>query len=565
MTRNLRLVTVTTALAVSAGTAFGQSAARQHDEMRKQDDMQLKAQASGQGMVDLYKGKTLIGKDVVNPNNEEVAEIQDFVIDRGSGRIEHALLKSGAVLGIGGKTIAVPYSRLTFDAANERFQLDMTAEQIDRAVAFVPENWSELNTTTWADKLDQWWYGEDDTNPDADLAAFKDGDRETIEGTIRSVDRARGAGRGENVTVVVETDDGKTETLTLGPSWFVMGDAAAPMRGDKIKAEIVRPRGDTAAQRSVVWAEIDGDRLELRDNEGHPRWRVAQTNGTMREADRDRADRDPDHANRDDADRDRMDHGDRNDPHGGTAVAGRQGGRLMLLSDLVGAAAITADKTGGEVQDVVIERYSGRIALIGFDPNENFLGMADEIKAVPWQVVRIGADRKVRIDAGSAALQAAEKLADDVSTYETAGRLDPLYTNFAVEPVRFAARDRNEAQSPLGDNWGKDGFYTKTFRDGEDATVTGRVVGMRTASLREGAPDARVLLVATENGEQAVVLGPEWYVKRQTLDVTDGTRVTIEGKKAKIGSREYVCAHSISADGRELTLWEQDQPMWNGR
>jgi hypothetical protein len=236
-----------------------------------------------------------------------------------------------------------------------------------------------------------------------------------------------------------------------------------------------------------------------------------------------------------------------------------------MLSDLIGADASAIDKTGGEVQDVVIERTSGQIALIGFDPNDNVLGIADEIKAVPWPVVSIGGDQKVRLDATADSLTAAEKLADDLVIYESAGRMNSIYSAFSVSPVKFRPREREEASRPMGDGWGKDGEFAKLFKNGTESTVTGRVTSVKTESLDKGIPSARVLMVATENGEQAVILGPEWYVKRQTLNIEDGARVTISGKRAKLGDKEYVCAHSIEVDGRSLTLWESDEPKWNGR
>jgi len=535
------ITTVALTLALSAGTTLGQSAVSPSSDRRISQTDPTRVQPVT-GTLVFIKGSDVIGTDVANPNDEVVASVTDCIVDRGSGRVEHVLLKSGDVLGIGGKTIAVPYSRLGFDPVAQRFELNMTKEQIDRAVAFVPENWSELQNTTWADKLDEWWYGEDDeaTYETGATKAVASGPRETIKGTIESVDRSRVVGRGEHVAVNVRTTDGSRKVLLLGPSWYVMGHDAAPMRGDEIEAEAVRVADAAADERVVVSAKIGGDSLVLRDSAGQPRWRAVQGETDIRDTDA--------------------------QPAGQSSPERKQsGGRLMRLSDLIGAEANSADKTGGEVNDVVIERNSGQIAIIGFDPNENLLGIADEIKVVPWSVVSIGADQKVRIDAGSSILKAAEKMPDDLNVYASPARLEPVYRTFEVQPVKFTPRAREEARGGMETGWGKDGFYSKAFKDAPETTITGRVTEVKTTSLREGMPAARVLVVSTDKGDHSVILGPEWYLKQQTPEIVSGTQVTIQGQKAKVGDKEYVCAHSVSADGRSLTLWERDQPMWDGR
>lgn len=536
MSTKMCITSITMALALSAGTTFGQSAVEPSGTRRAATTERARAERPA-GTLVFVKSSDVMGMDVANPNDEVIASVSDCIIDRGSGRIEHVLLKSGAVMGIGGKTIAVPYSRLGFDPVKERFELGMTKEQIDRAVAFVPENWSELQNTTWADTLDEWWYGEDDeaTVEDAAAKSVASGTPETIKGTIESVDRSRVVGRGEHVAVNVRTTEGKREVLLLGPSWYVMGHDAAPMRGDEIEAEAVRVADAGADERIVVSAKIGGDTLVLRDSAGTPRWRAVKGDPENVEKSAPRPEARPSAA------------------------------RLMRLSALIGAEASSTDKTGGEVNDVIVERTSGQIAMIGFDPNENLLGIADEIKVVPWPVVSIGADQKVRIDAGSAILKAAEKMPDDLSVYASSMRLEPVYRIYEVEPVKFAPRERQEARGGKDAGWGKDGFYFKAFQNAPEATITGRVTDVKTTTLQEGMPSARVVVVETESGDQSVILGPEWYLKQQTLDIKSGTTVTIQGKRAKLGDQEYICAHSVSADGRSLTLWERDHPMWDGR
>jgi len=538
-------------LVLSVGTASPVLGQELREQPREQARENRAAERTENRAHFFHRASDLIGNDVANPNNDVIASIEDFIVDRGSGRIEHALLKSGDLLGIGGKTIAVPYGRLSFDSVDKRFKLDMTKEQIDRASSFVPANWSELRASTWTQDVDKWWNG-DDTDSDITTehsSAFKSAERRTVKGTIESVERDRSIGGSEQVIVTVRTDNGADERLLLGPSWYVMGQDAAPMRGDKIEAKVVHTGAQAGDGLTVLSAKIDGDDLTLRDDEGRTRWRMDRD--SEKDADKsDRRDRKPEKQDRDDTSR----------KPGQTRYAGR----LMLLTDLVGASAITTNKTGGEVQEVVIERRSGQVAFIGFDPNENLLGIADEIKVVPWPLLSVGSDHKVRIDASSEMLKSAEKFPDDVTVYQDSARLGPLYRGFAIQPAVFKARADSD-RAIADDGWGKDGFYSKAFIDGEVATVSGRITSIRIDTIRDGTPASRVAVVTTDSGEQSVILGPEWYMAKQSMALSDGSRVIVHGKRGTLNGKSYICAHSIESDGRSLTLWDSDRPAWEGR
>ena len=49
------------------------------------------------------------GRDVLNEQGEKIADASDLLIDRGSGRIDYIVVETGSILGLGGRSIAVPY------------------------------------------------------------------------------------------------------------------------------------------------------------------------------------------------------------------------------------------------------------------------------------------------------------------------------------------------------------------------------------------------------------------------------------------------------------------------
>jgi sporulation protein YlmC with PRC-barrel domain len=60
----------------------------------------------------LLSTATLLGSDVKNPQGEDIGDLQHLMIDPQSGRVIYAVVSMGSVLGMGGKTVQVPWEAL---------------------------------------------------------------------------------------------------------------------------------------------------------------------------------------------------------------------------------------------------------------------------------------------------------------------------------------------------------------------------------------------------------------------------------------------------------------------
>jgi sporulation protein YlmC with PRC-barrel domain len=493
---------------------------------------------TGRALCEFHTAAHLLGMSAANANGEVVGEVEDFIFDRGLGQLEYALVKSGGVLGLGGKTIVVRYDRLGYDASEERFRLDMTKEQVDRAAEFVPEDWRDLGKTSWADELDTLLSGDDQRaerpNSGVTPEALGAASEERIKGEIASVHRKRSIMSDEQTVVTIRTESGETREVVLGPSWYVMGHSAAPMRGDSIDATTRVIRANGAETRIATAAKIDGASIPLRDKNLHPQWRVERTENPGSQ------------------------HQDRASASGS--------GRLMLLSDLIGAKAMALDQESGSVQSVVVERRSGRIVLIGFDPNENFLGLGDTIRCVPWPVVSVRNDDVVVIDASTQMLQTCEPMPDDVAVFAAPARLDATYRVFEIEVDRFEPLDGKGHGSGVpgasGDSFG----WLDAARHGKEKSFKGQMAGSREAALVPGEPEVRVITVQVSEKPVGVILGPVWYVERQRLSLRDNEPVTVAGREVTINGTSYVLAKTIThPDGTTVHLWDGNLPAWASR
>lgn len=82
---------------------------------------------------DQIRASKMIGGDVYDVQNRDVGSIKDVILDR-DGRVAAVVVDVGAVLGMGGKYVAVPLRRINTD--NNRITLDLTKEQLVRAPSY---------------------------------------------------------------------------------------------------------------------------------------------------------------------------------------------------------------------------------------------------------------------------------------------------------------------------------------------------------------------------------------------------------------------------------------------
>lgn len=89
----------------------------------------------------------LSDRDVVNSAREDVGDVSDMIIERGSGRVKFVILKTGTVLGMGGRTVAIPYNQFRWDDVNEQFVLNTAATNLQSYPEYTESGWQELRSS----------------------------------------------------------------------------------------------------------------------------------------------------------------------------------------------------------------------------------------------------------------------------------------------------------------------------------------------------------------------------------------------------------------------------------
>jgi sporulation protein YlmC with PRC-barrel domain len=105
----------------------------------------------------LMGANTLIGNYVYNEKEEELGNIKEIMLDTQRGNVRYAVLSSGGFLGMGDKLFAVPWSALTLDTENQRFILNVEADDLKNAPGFDKDQWPNMADTAWEEGIHSYY------------------------------------------------------------------------------------------------------------------------------------------------------------------------------------------------------------------------------------------------------------------------------------------------------------------------------------------------------------------------------------------------------------------------
>ncbi len=503
------------AIALSAGAAVAANPDTQGTHSHSDRMNSEKSHDEGTWLT-LAPSNTLIGSDVIGSDNNTIGTITNFVVDRGTGRIAYAIIGHGGILSLGQEVFAVKYNRLNYLPVDKNFEINMTKEQANRQIEFLPENWEDLNHSDWMTELKEFVSSEDPFRyGDTQLT---DIDIETVKGTVTHVSRDEFEDTDE-VVLTVKRTSGKTAQVTLGPSWYVMGHDNAPASNDRVELEAFEHDGRLITTK----ANIAGKDLKLRKTDGTVAWETPSNHAP----------------------------------------------RFMMLADLNGQDIEIGGTTGGEADDTIVETTSGRVAFFAFDPNENFFGIADQISMVPWSVIQIGSDGALWSDLDNKRFENAFPMPENLETLRTERSIKSVYSRFSLNTPNFDPDDRSmykrnhkAKKDRDGLAWNESSKLTRAFADGEERRISGDFSKYDAVELFNGAITATTIVMKTDAGEQEVILGPDWYIDKQSFDVERRDELMIIGREATIDGKTYIAAWNLQSESTTWTLWNDTTPAW---
>ena len=117
------------AVATAAGAAlFARS--------RKRPSSEFEVQLHTDESIRLISSSKVEGTPVIGRKGERLGRIENFMVDKYSGRVAYAVLSFGGTFGLGESLFPLPWSLLTYDPAKEGYVLNVTKELLGTAPRF---------------------------------------------------------------------------------------------------------------------------------------------------------------------------------------------------------------------------------------------------------------------------------------------------------------------------------------------------------------------------------------------------------------------------------------------
>src|SRR4030042_4272488 len=104
---------------------------------------------AGLGMGKPSVWSNLSRNSVWNPKGELLGRVWDLVIDS-QGQVTFVVVSQPGILGVRGKTVAVPFNSFIYDRQKRRFVLDIPRDKLISAPAFTSRS---LYSEKWAEDM----------------------------------------------------------------------------------------------------------------------------------------------------------------------------------------------------------------------------------------------------------------------------------------------------------------------------------------------------------------------------------------------------------------------------
>lgn len=113
---------------------------------------------SGPG-PEIISASALEGAPVLNTHEEVVGQVTHIMIDLQAGDVAYIVIASDDSPSGGNTLHAVPHASMMFDAAHNRFILDIDHERLEQAPSFDREHWPVMSDLEWATQIHD-YYGQ---------------------------------------------------------------------------------------------------------------------------------------------------------------------------------------------------------------------------------------------------------------------------------------------------------------------------------------------------------------------------------------------------------------------
>lgn len=159
----LTRILATTALALalaSPALAQQQESTQQRQEQAEPQGQQAEQRSPDERPTDqltLADAGTLNGSAVRNEQGDQIGEIENLVLDVKKGELAYAIVGVGGFLGVGEKSVAVPWERLQPGSEPQSFVMNVDRQTLESAPSVDVENLAQLDDPQSRREISSFW------------------------------------------------------------------------------------------------------------------------------------------------------------------------------------------------------------------------------------------------------------------------------------------------------------------------------------------------------------------------------------------------------------------------
>ena len=214
----------------------------------------------------LVSTETLLGSDVKNPQGQDVGDLKHLMLDPHTGRVMYAVVAIGGFLGMGEKTVVVPWNALEVARDGKSLVLNVSPQMLPQVSAY-EKGKEPVNVPAGETRGGGW-------GVDTPYGRLYDPAKEQIiSGQVVSIETsAPMPGMAPGMLMLVQTDDGKNTRVQVGPTWYL--ERQDPDMKENTHVQVTGARAEIDGQPVLMAREVqfDGQVLTLRDAQGMPMW-----------------------------------------------------------------------------------------------------------------------------------------------------------------------------------------------------------------------------------------------------------------------------------------------------
>ena len=214
----------------------------------------------------LLSTETLLGSEVKNPQAQDVGTLKQLMVDPHTGRVMYAVVAMGGFLGMGEKTVIVPWNALEVARDGKSLVLNVSPPMLQQAPTY--EKGKEPMYAPPSEPRGGGW------GPDTPYGRLYDPAKEqTISGQVVSIETsAPMPGMAPGMQMLVQTDDGKSTRVQVGPAWYLERQDLDVKENTRV--QVTGARAELEGQPVLMAREMqfDGQLVTLRDAQGMPMW-----------------------------------------------------------------------------------------------------------------------------------------------------------------------------------------------------------------------------------------------------------------------------------------------------